>query len=291
MTATTDEVVAQATENLDDNLQPLGDPPAEVPAPTETPEEGKDPKDEGFTADELEETPEVETPPSPEPTPANVEGMDAETKYIFDNLPNITARIKDGDGVKEIQLKSPTQLPENFEFASKRDEVLFMNAVSAQENRALQLQSTYQQQQQSTQNQQFEERENAMIRDDVAELQKEGELPKFKTQVGDPEFEKDPATQEVQKVLDFMEERNQQYLNDYNQGRPYRHIGFREAYYMFQRTGQSTQVAQQQEDRERKEIANRTTTPRGLVPTELKKPTVPRGTTVQDILNRIDAEW
>lgn len=306
MSTATDSAFAQATDSLDDNLQPLEgvedkkpDEPETPPTPApETPEEGKDTKDakdkDGFTADELEEvTPTPEEIPAPTPTettPISTDGMDAETKYIVDNLPFITARIKDGDTVKEVQIKSWTQLPEDVQFATKRDELAFVNAVSAQENRAVQLQSKFQQDQQVSQNQQFEEREDAMIRDDVADLQREGELAKFKTKMDDAEFEKDPATQEVQKVLDYMENRNKQYLAEYNQGRPFRHIGFREAFYMYQRT-ETPKDAQRQEDKERKDLAQHITGNRGLVASELKKPTVRPGTTIQDILNRIDTEW
>lgn len=299
----TDDALAKATENLDDSLQPVSnDPPKEEPAKEvapedpakqepETPEEGKDPKDDGFTANQLEEedpdpapSPKVETPE------ISTDGMEPEAKYIVDNLPYITARIKEGKNTKEVQVKSWTQLPEDVEFASKRDELAFMNALTAQENRALTLQSKFQQDQQVTQNQQFEENENAAIRDDVAELQKEGELPKFKSKMDDPEFDKDPATQEVQKVIDYMENRNQQYLAEYQQGRPFRHIGFREAFYMFQRT-EKPKTEQAKEDQERKELAERLTGNRGLTSSEMKKPTVRPGTTINDILNRIDQEW
>lgn len=306
----TDDAFSKATDNLDDSLQPVGEQPETKEDPKdlhpedpdkqdpETPAEGKDGKDneEGFTADQLEaEATDADAKDQPasakvETPEINTDGLNDETKYIVDNLPYITARIKDGDGVKEVQVKSPTQLPENFEFASKRDELLFINAQNAQENRALVLQSKFQQDQQNTQTQQFEERENAMIREDVAQLQKEGELARFKTKMDDPKFDEDPTTQEVQKVMDFMENRNQQYLAEYNQGRPFRHIGFREAFYMYQRT-EAPKTAQAQEDKERKELANRLTGNQGLTSTEMKKATVRSGTRIEDILNRIEQEW
>lgn len=299
----TDDALAKATDNLDDDLKPIEgtevkepdvkpeDPGKQEP---ESPAEGKEQKDaEGYTADQLEveDTPEDDGPQTPTETPEiDTSKLDDESKYIIDNLPYITARIKEGKGTKEVQVKSWTQLPEDVEFASKRDELAFMNALTAQENRALSLQGKFQQDQQASQNQQFEEKENALIREDVAALQKEGELPKFKIKMDDPEFEKDPATQEVQKIMGFMEERNQQYLAEYNQGRPFRHIGFREAFYMYQRT-EKPKTEQKREDDERKELAERLTGSRGLTSNELRKPTVRPGTTINDILNRIDQEW
>jgi hypothetical protein len=299
----TDDALAKATDGLGDDLKPIDPNAVEKPkeeAPEdpakqepETPEEGKNPKEDGFTANELDE-PAVEEPEEPvkpvEPSPINTEGMDPETKYIVDNLPFMTARIKDGKGIKEVQVKSWTQLPEDVEFASKRDELAFTNALTAQENRALSLQAKFQQDQQTTQSQEFEEKINTMIREDVAELQKEGEIPKFKTKMDDPDFDKDPATQEVQKVLDYMEERNKQYLAEYQQGRPFKQLGFREAFYLYQRT-EAPKNAQRQEDQERKELAERLTGNRGLASAEMKKPTVRPGTRIEDILNRIDQEW
>lgn len=292
----TDETVEKATAELDDNLQPTTEP-ADKPKSTdkevakETPQEDpakeKSPKDdEGYTADEIED---VEKPTSDvETADIDTSNLNDEAKYIVDNLPFITARIKDGDKIKEVQVKSWTQLPEDIAFASKRDELAFMNALTAQENRARDLQVKFQQTQQDKQNRDFETRENESIREDIAELQRTGELPKFKVKVDDPNFAKDETTKEVQKVLDFMSERNEQYLKEYQQGRAYRHIGFREAFSMYKRTQPSREEAQ--EDKERNEIAKKTNVNRGLPSKELKRPTVKAGTRIDQILARIDAE-
>lgn len=287
----TDTAVEKALESLEDTPKPEEQKPVETPT-EETPEEGKDPKDpkeiEGFTAADVEEEVEEEAAPVT-PAPLNTDGLTPEAKYIVDNLPYITARIKQGSEVKDVQIKSWTQLPEEVEFATKRDELAFMNAITAQENRALGLQQQFQQNQKTEQSKDFETRENAGIRDDITELQTAGDIPKFKVKSSDPSFSKDPATQEVQKIIDFMTERNEQYLKEYNQGRPYRHIGFKEAYQMRERTNPK-ETEQQQEDKARKEVADKTTGNRGLSSRELKKPTIHSGTRIDQILDRIDSE-
>lgn len=311
---TTEATVVKATAGLDDDLKPeevtqentVGEKDGKKP---EAPEKGddpvkeKDPKDDtkakgsagndddaGYTADEVDEIEEDAPTTSVETAQLDTSKLDDEAKYIVEKLPLMVARIKEGDKVKEVQVKSWTQLPEDVEFASKRDELAFMNALTAQENRALKLQQEFQQTKQTEQNKDFEKRENDAIRQDIAELQKAGDLPKFKARPEDAEFAKDPASQEVQKVLDFMTERNEQYLKEYNQGRPYRHIGFREAYLLYQRANPKASDDQKREDTERKDIAKKTTNNRGLSSRELKKPTVRSGTRVSDILERYERE-
>jgi hypothetical protein len=296
----TENAVAKATEGLDDNLKPEDDiktktPEVEKqpdnPAPDETAKDGKGTEDDtkGFTADEIED--EIELPKAADIKEVNTDGLTAEGKYIVDNLPYMVARIKEGDAVKEVQVKSWTQLPDDVTFATKRDELAFMNALTAQENRALDLQRKFQNDAQQTQNHEFEVRENNAIREDIAKLQKDGLLPKFKVKAEDPTIEKDPAYLESQKVLEYMNGRNEQYLKEYNQGRPFRHIGFEEAFYMYQRQHPGENATQKQEDQERKNIADKIGGNKGLTSSKLQKPTVKSGTTINQILDRIDAEW
>lgn len=305
----TDNVIAKAVDGLDDDLKPTevvdetvkkveeekkpGAPETEVDDPKKekvTTDDKVD--DEGFTAADLDEEVVAETKPTEkvETTEVNTEGLSPEAKYIVDNLPYMAARIKDGDSIKEVQVKSWTQLPDDVVFASKRDEMAFMNALTAQENRALSLQNQYQQTQSKQQAQDFEDRENESIQDDITELQKAGELPKFKVKTGDPDFDKDPATQEVQKVLDYMNERNEQYLKEYNQGRPFRHLGFKDAFQLFARTAPTKSSELKKEDKERKEVAGKLGMNRGLTSNEIKKSTVRSGTRIEQILDRIDSE-
>jgi hypothetical protein len=298
----TDTVVAKALDGLDDTLEPITTEEKPIEKEVVTPEEGdkhddpakeKDPKDdkkdEGYSADELEDEDEPVAPP--EVPEVNTDGLSPEQKYIVDNLPYMTARVKVGDATKELQVKSWTQLPEDVTFATKRDELAFMNALTAQENRALQLQGKFQQDTMQKQNTDFEKRENEANRQDIAELQRAGNLPKFKANADSPDFAKDPATQEVQKVLDYMNQRNEQYLKEYNQGRPYRHIGFKEAYGLYEKQApiDKAKDTQKAEDAERRTVADKVGRNQGLKQGEFRKALIHSGTRTDDLIARFEA--
>lgn len=272
-----------------DNQVPPADPPK--PGDVIVPEAdlkdvpGGDKTDEGFTADDVADK---KNPKEDKPTDKPTEppqNLDPETQYIVDKLPDITTTILVDGKPQEVSVKSWTQLPQDVEFASKRDELAFMNALTAQESRAKELQTEYRTNQNQAQVTDFEQREATGIRSDITKLQTEDLLPKFKLQPDQPGFEDDPGTKEVQKVLDFMNKRNQDYLETYNKGGPYKHIGFEEAYYMLPDTQKKTaqEQAQKAEDEERHNKAGNVSTPTGLSNLNIKKPSVPRGTTMQQI--------
>lgn len=295
----TDEAVAKATDNLDDSLQPLEVKPddvkvdevIDVPAekPDETPADGKDTKDdEGYTADalEAEDSGEVETDGPETPT-----GLAPDLQYVYDKLPLIHARIVTNGKTKDVQVKSYAELPEDISFASERDRLAFQNSMMAQEIRAENFQKEYQQGEQQKQNADFAARENTSIRQDIAELQRAGDLPKFKAAPDSSDFNKDPATKEVQKVLDFMNERNEKYLKDYQVGLSYRRLGFSEAFHMYQRANPPKDTKQDVEDTERKGIAKNLGITRGSSPEGSRgKPRIKTGTTTQDLMRRWDNE-
>lgn len=294
----TENKVAQALDKLDDNLNPVEgtDPPKaddkpEPPAPKEpqTPEAKDKPgEEEGYLADDgdsEEPSKPAERDPQEQTKPGN---LNPEQQYIYDNLPAIGVRGADG---RMYSVKVDTELPEDFDFVSKAEERAFYRNLSAQEINARELRSQFQQSAQSLQTQEFEARENESIRQDVADLQREGQMPRFKLKVDDPKFDTDPAAKQMQEVLDVMAERNEQYLKEYQQGRAYRHIGFNEAFSIWQRTSDTgkQQTQQRSEDKERKNVANKTRSGQGLTSAELSKPVVRSGTSTRDLMARIDA--
>lgn len=244
-------------------------------------------EDTGFTANDLEQ--EVEEPVKPEPPTRS----DPEIQYIADNLPDITARIVQDGKVSEISVKSWTQLPQDVEFASKRDELAFVNAVNAQEIRAQQLRQEYRTNQSTQQAQDFETRENAMIRDDITKLQNESLIPKFKVAPNESGFESDEGYKSAQEVLEFMNKKNEEYLATVNKGGAYRHIGFEEAYYMMPKTqkDQAKQEAQKTEDTQRKQKATNVAGNQNNSTPNIRKATVAQGTSLDDIVNRVEQEW
>jgi hypothetical protein len=257
--------------------------------------EDKKDDDAGFTADDAVE---VEEKPTEQPTPTDAAGIQlstAEQKYVVDNIgdPLIIRGIRGtGDNAKEVELKvfDPTQIPKDFQFASQADLLAAQQGFSRLESKAETLLGAFRNQQSQAQNQDFEKRENEGIRADVAELQADGDFPKFKIKPGEKGFDDDPAAQEMAKVLDIMTKTNEQYMKEYQQGRPYKHIGFKEAYDTYQKVTKKDDkvVEQKQEDDERKQIANKVGTNRGMSSSNLVRPTVKPGTTTRDLLDRID---
>lgn len=127
-------------------------------------------------------------------------------KIIYSRLPYVTAHGKDGD----IKIKTPEQLPDDFEFASDKARAQYVNDIQAQENMAQQManyiQGQTRQQQTSTQQR---EQARAIIAE-VNELQKSGDLPTPKAQPNTPEFDTDPAVAVINKVLNYQAQRAQQ---------------------------------------------------------------------------------
>jgi hypothetical protein len=314
---TVDEVLTKATDGLGDDLKPLDEKDTKVETTDKKPDPKEDKKDdpkpedkkpdvkdgdsddknkpdekedEDFTAAEVERKAEDAPTTEVETAPVNTDNLNDEGKYIVDNLPFMVARIKDGDNIKELQVKSWTQLPEDVTFASKRDELSFMNALTAQENRAQSLQNQFRQNQQTEQAKNFEKLEDDSIWVDVAELQQEGIIPNFTGPKDNPTFKTDADAERMEAVVNYMKERNGQYLAEYNQGRPYRHIGFKEAYFMYDRQHPAEKPEQKKEDENREEVADHMNVNRGLAAKEFKRPLIKSGTRIGDILDRFDAQ-
>jgi hypothetical protein len=263
--------------------------------PVEKPKEGE------FTADDALE---VEVPKAPEaPTDnAGIQLSPAEQKHIADNIgePIIIRGMRgEGENAKEVEIKaySPQDIPADFKFANDQQLVAAQNGFMQLEQKANQLLGNFRQTQSQTAAQDFEKRENEGIRSDVADLQKEGKFPKFTVRPGEAGFDESPEAVQMAEVLEIMSERNQTYLKQYEQGRPYKHIGFTEAFEIWERQSPERQAArktddeQAAEDKARKERgAERGDSNRGMNSSNIVKPTIRSGTTTRDILARIDAE-
>lgn len=305
----------QKLNTLDDNLQPLKenvkddpkDDSSEEPAKPDKdkkdekaqdadepnkdgaddseaePEDDSKADDEGYTIDEGEEEPESDEQEPSNSTERQNEGLTPEQQYILDNVQPLTVRGTIGDGaVKEYEVLAPEQLPQGFKFA---DDVEFAKATKGfamLENRATQLQQDYRNQETQKANKEFKEREDTADRQDIAKMQREGLIPKFKAKPDSKEFDSDPGVKLAQEVIDFKEQMNQKYLDEYNAGRPYKHIGFEEAFAMFKRQNPSKDPAQAKEDKERLDIAKRTSRPSGNQQ-EAQKPRVHSGMTSRDL--------
>lgn len=124
-------------------------------------------------------------------------------KVIYARLPYITAHGKDGD----VKIKTPEQLPDDFEFANDKARAQYTNDIQSQETMAQQM-ANYIQGQTRQQQASAQQREQARaIIAEVNELQKSGDLPTPKAQPNTPEFDTDPAVAVINKVLNYQAQR------------------------------------------------------------------------------------
>lgn len=135
----------------------------------------------------------------------------AEEKFIYNSLDYITVKGKDGE---ELSIKLPTQLPDDFEFASKRAEAQFYSAMSAQSSKAEKLMNKITSDREQTTKAEKEKAELDAIIADVDRLQDDGIVPKIKAKPGTEEFNTDPSVQLVNKILDFRDEYNRKHKGE-----------------------------------------------------------------------------
>lgn len=134
-----------------------------------------------------------------------------EEKFIYNSLDYITVKGKDGE---ELSVKLPTQLPDDFEFASKKAEAQFYSAMSAQSSKAEKLMNKITSDREQTTKAEQEKAELDAIIADVDRLQDDGIVPKIKAKPGTEEFNTDPSVQLVNKILDFRDEYNRKHKGE-----------------------------------------------------------------------------
>lgn len=134
-----------------------------------------------------------------------------EEKFIYNSLDYITVKGKDGE---ELSVKLPTQLPDDFEFASKRAEAQFYSAMSAQSSKAEKLMNKITSDREQTTKAEQEKAELDAIIADVDRLQDDGIVPNIKAKPGTKEFNDDPSVQLVNKILDFRDEYNRDHKGE-----------------------------------------------------------------------------
>lgn len=265
------------TTNDQDTESDTDDQEDVVDAPPEETENDSD----GYFADD-DDGDDSTTDPELPVAPSN---FSAEEKYIVDNLPLISVRVKMADdSVKTMQVRSAAELPRDMKgIATPYEDKQFDLANAAQETRARELQTYYRQHQTQLETQEFEKKENQAIREDIAELQREGEIPKFKAQPGTRSFDQDPAAQRVQEIIEFMNDRNAKYLERANDGGSYRRIGFAEAYELMSKDTKNDS----KNSSVRKEAAKKLTSKQGGSTSKTTKAPV-SGKTLKDVASEFD---
>lgn len=132
-----------------------------------------------------------------------------QNKLIYNALPYITAEGKDGD----ITVKTPDQLPEDFEFKSKKAEMKFQNDLQAQEMKAEKMSEALNARAERMQYEQAQRAEAVKVITEIEKLQKDGDLPTPKAKQGTAEFDKDDAVVLINKVLGYRSARQAEGVN------------------------------------------------------------------------------
>ena len=129
--------------------------------------------------------------------------MPDENKLIYNALPYITAEGKKGT----IQIKTPEQLPADFEFKSQKAMMQFQNDLQAQELKATNMSNALAARAQREEQATAQRKEAQMVVSEIEKLQKSGDLPTPKAKAGTSEFDNDPAVLTINKVLDYRARR------------------------------------------------------------------------------------
>lgn len=238
---------------------------------SEETEEATEKSDDGLTLDELEagEEKEEET----EKVEPNTTGLTDEQLFIYKGLPSMTVADKGG---KIYNVKTYAELPVDFEFANKRDELAFSNALNAQEFNARELQGKYRTTQSEKSAAEWKKTENLADRYDIDELQDSGEMAKFAKDIkpGTKEFSAQPVAKLIKDIMAYKDELNQaNYERSQKNGTAMRLVGFKEAfiqYKYYDKSGKVENPEQKAEDVERKKLAKRTSGAKGTDTSEQK---------------------
>jgi hypothetical protein len=214
----TPEVTPEVTEESEakpEDGQPVDDA-SDITVKDETTEEA--PADDEVEPDEVTDE---EIAEQVDAAKTNVEALPPINRYIYDGLPQITTiGVIDGKDVT-INVKTADEIPENFEWKTKRAEKLFDQALIDQGGRAMRLENKYQNEQTTRLNQQ----ETNEIQADLAAMQAEGLIPKFsmETAINNPD---NAGVKIANDVLALFQKTNMKYAQE---GRSYR-ISYRDAY-------------------------------------------------------------
>ena len=261
------------TEEIEETEETEEDPKA--PKTAKTDPSPIDSNDDYLADDEPTTPPEVPTPPS---------NFSNEDKYVLDNLPPINVRVvMADDSVKTLQVKGTGELPRDIKgIATPFEAEQFHQAIGDQLLKATQLRGFYQQNQSTIMTQEFQAKENAAIREDIRELNREGNIPAIKGNPGTKEFNESEGGALINEVIEFMNTKNAQYEAASQSGKAYRRIGFADAFAMMGKVTSSPKNNSARRDAARKLVSKQGATTR----TRQKAPV--GGRTVQQVAAEFD---
>jgi len=205
---------------------PPAEPPADPAAPPANPDDpenppaGDDVDEDGITsllgepdADEVGDAINNLTQSGDDlPSGVNEDGTVDPLVYAYESLPEINVKGRIGNGkIETYTVKTAEELPDNFRYASAKDQAMF-NASIAQ-NATLAAQAVADAEKFNGERKQLlSARETAANRkSEIEKLQETGALPKITAKLDDPNFANDPGVQRTQQVLDYMKSENDKF--------------------------------------------------------------------------------
>ena len=232
--------------------------PKEVSEVKEISEDAKDKEkptkeeDDGYFADEIEAEPAEEVPEQVKDEWKNLTPLQ---RYLADQIQPITIEGTINGKTERLQIYAVENIPANFEFNSRADERLTLVNLDRMERKAERLEQEFNSQEQRMTEQKFKDQENADIRADIAELQREGELQTF---TRGTDVDNDPKAETAREVLDYYNKENTKRLEQSNrEGRLFHRLSYKDAYYLWKAQNAKVGNEQKAEDNERKEITRR----------------------------------
>jgi hypothetical protein len=195
-------------------------------------EEVEDDNEDYVTQTDIDEEDEDDKSTTAPSTNPSTDPSEVEAKWVLDQLQPISVRIVNAsDKVETIKVYGYGDLPQDFKgFASKYEEGLFTQAVTAQRSKAVELQTQYRQDQARKSTEEWQQKENKSIASDLKSLREEGIFPKFKGKPGTREFDSSQGAQIFDEVVTYMNGQNEAYAEGARKGEAYYHISFKQAF-------------------------------------------------------------
>lgn len=147
------------------------------------------------------------------PEGVNPDGTINPLVYAYENLDSIKVQGKEGRSgeVKTFEVKTADDLPDNFIFASAKEQAQFNQSLQ-QNMSAAQGLINEANQYNDTRRTNLEKQELAVAqKGEIDKLQADGRLPKFGLKPTDANFMEDPGAKRAQEVLNHMKEINGEY--------------------------------------------------------------------------------
>lgn len=292
-----EESLVDIGDKIFDKTEKKDEPAESEEKPKEEPKEASEEKEDSPSEDKSKEQSEedgyyADEGSESEPSEDVVDEVREEWKnlsplqqYLAENIQPLTIQGTIDGKERSLQVYAVENIPDNFEFASHSAERLALVNLARMDTKATDLERQFNLNQQQTEAQRFTEQENRDIQSDIADLQRNGDIPLFTRGM---DVDTDPKAETAREVLDFYNRENTARARAaQEQGRLYHHISYKDAYYLWKaQNPEKVSEEQKAEDRERRQITRRTArTGQGAQSREVRKTNLPRTASWDQVIN------